>query len=140
VYKTPVDNWHMMGGIEHPEEDRVVDQEDDRSYFYQKWYNLFINHEGFFIVEIIFQVVYIFLLNCEASFLLTDKLFPWIHWSIDIVQSYVIKCKQVVISVDTPFSSTNKTDRHHITEILLKVALNTINNLIVLVGSLIFSG
>jgi hypothetical protein len=48
VYKTPVDNWHMMGGIEHPEEDRVVDQEDDRSYFYQKWYNLFINHEGFF--------------------------------------------------------------------------------------------
>ena len=26
----------------------------------------------------------------------------------------------------TPVSSTNKTDRHHITEILLKVALNTI--------------
>ena len=51
MYKTPVDNWHMMGGIEHPEEDRVVDQEDDRSYFYQKWYNLFINHEGFLIVE-----------------------------------------------------------------------------------------
>jgi hypothetical protein len=46
---------------------------------HQKWYNMFINHEGFFIVEIIFQVVYIFLLNCEASFLLTDKLFPWIH-------------------------------------------------------------
>jgi hypothetical protein len=29
-------------------------------------------------------------------------------------------------SLDTPVSSTNKTDRHHITEILLKVALNTI--------------
>jgi hypothetical protein len=27
----------------------------------------------------------------------------------------------------TPVSSTNKTDRHDITEILLKVALNTIN-------------
>jgi hypothetical protein len=26
-----------------------------------------------------------------------------------------------------PVSSINKTDRHHITEILLKVALNTIN-------------
>jgi len=26
----------------------------------------------------------------------------------------------------TPVSSTNKTDRHNITEILLKVALNTI--------------
>jgi hypothetical protein len=28
--------------------------------------------------------------------------------------------------LDTPVSSTNKTDRHDITEILLKVALNTI--------------
>jgi hypothetical protein len=27
----------------------------------------------------------------------------------------------------TPVSSTNKTDHHNITEILLKVALNTIN-------------
>jgi hypothetical protein len=30
-------------------------------------------------------------------------------------------------SPDTLVSSTNKTDRHDITEILLKVALNTIN-------------
>ena len=30
-------------------------------------------------------------------------------------------------SPGTPVSSTNKTDRHNITEILLKVALNTIN-------------
>jgi hypothetical protein len=30
-------------------------------------------------------------------------------------------------STGTPVSSTNKTDRHDITEILLKVALNTIN-------------
>jgi hypothetical protein len=30
-------------------------------------------------------------------------------------------------SLVTPVSSTNKTDRHNITEILLKVALNTIN-------------
>jgi hypothetical protein len=29
-------------------------------------------------------------------------------------------------SLGTPVSSTNKTDRHDITEILLKVALNTI--------------
>jgi hypothetical protein len=29
-------------------------------------------------------------------------------------------------SPDTPVSSINKTDRHYITEILLKVALNTI--------------
>jgi len=32
-------------------------------------------------------------------------------------------------SPDNPVSSTNKTDRHDITEILLKVALNTINRL-----------
>ena len=31
-------------------------------------------------------------------------------------------------SPNTPLSSTNKTDRHDITEILLKVALNTINH------------
>jgi hypothetical protein len=29
--------------------------------------------------------------------------------------------------VDTPTSSTTKTDRHDLAEILLKVALNTIN-------------
>jgi hypothetical protein len=32
-----------------------------------------------------------------------------------------------VVFSATPVSSTNKTDRHDITEILLKVALNTIN-------------
>ena len=31
-------------------------------------------------------------------------------------------------SPGTPVSSTNKTDHHDITEILLKVALNTINH------------
>ena len=33
---------------------------------------------------------------------------------------------QTVASLGTPVSSTNKTDRHNITEILLKVVLNTI--------------
>jgi hypothetical protein len=33
-------------------------------------------------------------------------------------------------SSGTPVSSTNKTDRHLITEILLKVALNTINHIL----------
>jgi hypothetical protein len=43
----------------------------------------------------------------------TDKVWQWLvtgRW----------------LSLDTPVSSTNKTDRHDITEILLKVALNTI--------------
>ena len=39
-------------------------------------------------------------------------------------------------SPGTPVSSTNKTDRHNITEILLKVALNTtINNIALLIRS-----
>jgi hypothetical protein len=33
-----------------------------------------------------------------------------------------------------PVSSTNKTDRHDITEILLKVALNTINQPTIFLG------
>jgi hypothetical protein len=33
------------------------------------------------------------------------------------------------LSQGTPLSSTNKTDRHDITEILLKVALNTMNQI-----------
>ena len=34
-----------------------------------------------------------------------------------------------LFSPGTPVTSTNKTDRHDITEILLKVALNTINQI-----------
>ena len=50
-----------------------------------------------------------------------------------LIQHYVIDkvCQWLAtgrwFSLGTPVSSTNKTDRHDITEILLKVALNTIN-------------
>jgi hypothetical protein len=43
------------------------------------------------------------------------------------IQHYVIKIGRSVVFSGTPVSSTNKTDCHDITEILLKVALNTIN-------------
>jgi hypothetical protein len=43
------------------------------------------------------------------------------------IQHYVIKFVSDLRQVGgPPFSSTNKTDRHDITEILLKVALNSI--------------
>ena len=47
------------------------------------------------------------------------------------IQHYTMKfCQWLVagqwFSPGTPVSSTNETDRHNITEILLKVALNTI--------------
>ena len=44
------------------------------------------------------------------------------HDEVYSIQHYVIKW----FSPGTPFSSTNKTDRHDITEILLKVAINII--------------
>ena len=47
------------------------------------------------------------------------------------IQHYVIKfvsdLQQVGFFSDTPVSSTNKTDRHDIAEILMKVALRTIS-------------
>jgi hypothetical protein len=42
-------------------------------------------------------------------------------------QSLSVTCGRSVFSSGSPVSSTNKTDHHNITEILLKVALNTIN-------------
>jgi len=57
-----------------------------------------------------------------------------VHGEVYSIQHYVIKFVsdlQVAtgrwFSLGTPVSSTNKTDRHDITEIVLKVALNTIN-------------
>jgi hypothetical protein len=43
------------------------------------------------------------------------------------IQHCVVKLVSLWFSPGTPVSSTNKTDRHDITEILLKVALNNIN-------------
>jgi len=40
-------------------------------------------------------------------------------------QSFSVKCNRSVVLSGPPVSSTSKTDRHDITEILLKVALNT---------------
>jgi len=39
-----------------------------------------------------------------------------------------VTCERSEFSPGTPVSSTNKTDRYDITEILLKVVLNTINH------------
>ena len=55
------------------------------------------------------------------------------HGEVYSIQHYLIKFvidKAVgrCFSVGTPVSSTNENDRLHITEILLKVALNTINS------------
>jgi len=55
-----------------------------------------------------------------------------VHGEMYSIQHYLIKFFSDLRRVDvfflcTPVSSTNKTDCHEITEILLKVALSTIN-------------
>ena len=55
-----------------------------------------------------------------------------VHGEVYSIQQYVIIVSVIYdrlpISLGTPVSATNKTDLHKITEILLKVALNTIND------------
>jgi hypothetical protein len=55
-----------------------------------------------------------------------------VHGEVYSIQHYVIKfvsdLRLVVAFSGTPVSSTNKNNRHDITEILLKVALSTINH------------
>ena len=55
------------------------------------------------------------------------------HGELYSIQLYVIKFasgfRLVWFSPGTPVSSTNKDDRHDMTEILLKVALSTINQI-----------
>jgi len=62
-----------------------------------------------------------------SSTILYKNLIRWIF----LQEVEALKCSHFVtclwFSPGTPVSSTNKTDCHNITEILLKVALNTIN-------------
>jgi hypothetical protein len=55
-----------------------------------------------------------------------------VHGEVYSTQHYVIACQRLPtglwFSLGPPASSTNKTDHHDITEILLKVALNTLNS------------
>jgi hypothetical protein len=53
------------------------------------------------------------------------SLFTWIIIPCDIICQWLATSRW--FSPGTPVSSTNKTDRHDITEILLKVGFNTIN-------------
>ena len=54
------------------------------------------------------------------------------HGEVYSIQNYVIVCQWLAkgrwFSPDTTISTTNKTDSHDITEIVLKVTLNTINS------------
>ena len=75
-----------------------------------------------------------------VGFTSTYEISTYHHWCCEFksrsgwsVQHYVIRCQWLAtgqwFSLRTSVSSTNKIDRHDITEILLKVALNTIKQL-----------
>ncbi len=40
VYKPPAADWKMQGGVDDPDSDRVVPEDDPDKFFYQKWYVL----------------------------------------------------------------------------------------------------
>jgi hypothetical protein len=68
------------------------------------------------------------LLLSKDTFLLEDVSSNPVHGEVYSIQHYMIKfATGRWFSPGTPVSSTNKTDLHDITEVLLKVALNTIN-------------
>ena len=75
-----------------------------------------------------------------VGFTTTYAIGAYHHWCCEFdprlgrgVQHYVIVCQWLSagqwFSLRPPVSSTNKTDHHDITEILLKVALNTLNQI-----------
>ena len=72
------------------------------------------------------------LVSCAKIYILVvyKKLYIFQTLFISPIQHYVIKFVRLVaarrFSLGTSVSSTNKTDIHNITEIVLKVALNTI--------------
>ena len=62
--------------------------------------------------------------SCEFEHCSWQSVYMIQHYAINFVSDL----RQVSGFLGTPVSSTNKTDLHDITEILLKVMLNTINN------------
>nr|XP_054770266.1 DNA (cytosine-5)-methyltransferase PliMCI-like [Lytechinus pictus] len=39
IHKAPSSDWFMLGGIDDPETDRVIKEDDGKTFYYQKWYD-----------------------------------------------------------------------------------------------------
>ena len=82
---------------------------------------------------IVVKLVWWLVLSRQSVHITTNVSLNPVHDEVYTMQNYVIKfvsdLRQVGLwfSPGTPVYSSNKTDRHDITEILLKVALSTIN-------------
>ena len=84
------------------------------------------------------RIVVGFTTTCAKAVPITTKVVSLnpVHGKVYSIQHYVINLSVLAsgqwFSPGTPISFTNKTDRHDIIEILLKVALSTINQPITL--------
>jgi hypothetical protein len=91
---------------------------------------LMLRHCGIFSFPFISWIFYHIHLHQYLSFIFTGIFFPQIKF-FDVTDDTTLILQWPAtgwwFSPGTPVSSTNKTDCHDITEILLKVALNTIN-------------
>ena len=61
-----------------------------------------------------------------VGFTTTYAISAYHHWCCEL-ESWSVTCDRLVVFSGSSDSPTNKTDCHNITEILLKVALNSIN-------------
>lgn len=39
IYKTAPDNWNLLGGIDDPDSDSVIKEDDGKTFFYQLFYH-----------------------------------------------------------------------------------------------------
>ena len=39
IHKEPSPDWFNLGGIDDPESDNVITNDDGKTFFYQKWYD-----------------------------------------------------------------------------------------------------
>ena len=72
------------------------------------------------------DVMYIHVLMLTKMMVLTQFMARYTQYTI-MWSSLSVTCDRSVLYSSNPVSSTNKTDPHNITEIVLKVALNSIN-------------
>ena len=91
---------------------------------------LWLHGSKSYVIQYIIQNSEIYLKICQMTNPQILLSFP-AHGKVYSIHYYVIKCVNYLyqlrwFSPGTPHSSSNKTDRHDITEIVLKVALNTI--------------
>ena len=69
IFKPMPADWHMQGGIENPDADRVVTDDDGKTFFYQKFYNPELGRFEDPPIEKVCDVLVIYVNHCLASWI-----------------------------------------------------------------------